>query len=102
MREIIPCPAPPQEVFEFLASSGSAGLSVQTADQQTLRIVFRSGMSFLSWGEEVEATIVPAGDGCRVVLDGRSLHPFNPTADVAGRVRELSRLVTERFGVTTS
>lgn len=62
-------PAPPQALWNALPA-GVAAIGGQGPfyDPQRGFVSFRTGMSFLSWGQEITATVVPAAGGSTLTV----------------------------------
>jgi len=91
-------PASRADVFTFLSQGAGLSLKVRSATAAQGRLILRTEAGFLSWGEEITATLLGAeGGGTNVVLDGKPVFGPNITADVDEALRRLADALTRRF-----
>src|ERR1700710_1948222 len=61
-------PVAPKVAFDALLSVASADFTLKSSDDFTLSVVFSSGMSAMTWGENFNAQVVPSGEASTIRL----------------------------------
>jgi hypothetical protein len=98
VRESVEVKAAPEEVYSFLAALNLNGLKVSRRIPEMKTVIISSGLSLISWGESVEASVQPSQTGSLVILRARAKFQLNITADPKALTRRVKDALKWRFG----
>lgn len=89
--------ATPADVMAFLASLAGPHWVLVSADETLQRVILQTPAHALSFGVQVQASIISIPRGCRVILDSKRVHPLNITAGIGAAVRTIEGHLRRRF-----
>ena len=98
-RDYLDVKSDPDIVFSFLANLSDQGLKIKSKDFTSRQILFSTGMSLFSWGENIEVTVQKTTGGSRVLFRGQGKFQLNITANPKGTIGQIVSRLRERFEI---
>ena len=97
-RREVSCPADAELVLAFLARGADLPFRTGRVRGSPSTVVFRTGMSAFSWGEQVEVTVVAQPKGSRLILRGTREFALNLTSNPRTPVDRIQSVLDKKFG----
>ncbi len=97
IRDTMMIKASPDEVFSFLSGLRLDGAKVSKTIKEYRMVVFTTGLSLFSFGENLEVTVQPRDSDTLVVFRSQGKVTWNITADPRGIVQRIQDSLNAKF-----